>query len=162
MQPNPQPREDDPIDEQLVWSGSPSQWTNFWPIVIGVLFCWLIVPAVWAGWRMLVTKCTRYELTSQRWRRVTGVFSKETNEVELYRVRDSALHQSLLQRFVGIGTVEMMSSDVSDPRVLMHSIRDPVRVREYLRACVERRRRATRSRSLETDGLHDDQEHHAN
>ncbi|MBM4113387.1 MAG: PH domain-containing protein [Phycisphaerae bacterium] len=157
-QPHQHAREDDPLDEQLVWSGSPSQWTNFWPFVIGVLLCVLIVPLGWAIWRFLVTKCTKFQITTQRLRRTTGVFSKLTDEVELYRVRDSALHRSLLQRFVGVGTVEIMTSDLSDPRVLLPSVRDSERVREFLRACVERRRRATRARSLEMDGLEGDHE----
>lgn len=150
---------DDPLQEQLVWAGSPSQWTNFWPFVIGVLFCWLIVPAGWAVWRFLVTRCTRFEITTQRLRKTSGVFSKRTDEVELYRVRDSALHRSLIQRFVGVGTVEVMTSDLSDARVLIPSVRDSERVREFLRACVERRRRATRARSLEMDDLHEQTEH---
>ncbi len=142
---------DDPTQEQLVWSGSPSQWTNVWPIVIGVLFAWLIVPAVWAAWCILVVRCTRYEISTQRLRMLSGVFSKRTDEVELYRVRDTTLLQSFIQRLVGVGSIVVISSDATEAEAVLRSVREPIRVREFLRASVERRRRTTRSRTLEFD-----------
>jgi len=141
----------DPSDDTIVAVGSPSQWTNIWAFIAAVLLCWLIVPLGYGIWRYLVVRCTRYELTTQRLRLVTGVFSKHIDELELYRVRDTSLYQSFLARLVGIGTVTVISADVTHPELPLKLIRQPREFREQLRTWVERRRRATRARSLEMD-----------
>ena len=49
-------------EEEILWQGSPSQWTNFWPFVL----CVLVVPIPWAIWRWLATRSFVYEVTTQR------------------------------------------------------------------------------------------------
>lgn len=143
---------DDPADESITWTGTPSQWTNvhiflFFGLLLGVL----VIPLIYAIWCYIVVRCTRYELTTQRLRLITGVFSKHVDEVELYRVRDTTLIQPFLQRIVRLGTIVVISSDATDPQITIHAIARPREVREQLRSLVERRRRITRARSLEMD-----------
>lgn len=46
--------------------------------------------------------------------RVRGVFSKETDYVEMYRITDYRESQSFLQRMLGVKTVSIYSTDRSD------------------------------------------------
>jgi len=56
---------------------------------------------------------TRYRLTSQRIIMESGLLGKRIDEIELFRVKDTRLHQSLVQRIVGLGDIEIISTDVS-------------------------------------------------
>lgn len=136
--------------EQVVWDGSPSQWTNFSRYLVCGLLSLAVVPAVvtipMIIWRWLVTRCTRYELTSERLRMQTGVLNRSVEELELYRVKDSRFSQTFLGRMVGIGDVTIYSTDSSTPVVMLKGVADAQRVRESLRNAVEARRDQKRVR----------------
>lgn len=133
------------IDEQTVWSGVPSQWQNLWAWVS----CVLLVPIPWALWRALVTRSTRYELTTQRLKTTHGVFNRITDDIELYRVKDTHFQQTVWQRMVGIGDIVLSTSDTSTPVVTLADIPDANGVRERIRSLVEQRRDAKRVRELD-------------
>jgi membrane protein YdbS with pleckstrin-like domain len=128
--------------EESVWTGTPSHWPNLWRYL-------LIITIPWAIWVSIVIATTRYTITSQRLRIVTGVLSRHTEEIELYRVRDTGISQSLLQRIVGIGTLTMQTTDASMPNVVLGNISDAHAVRETLRRIVERVRRVQKVREIE-------------
>lgn len=131
--------------EQQVWSGTPSQWQNLWTWVS----CILILTIPWALWRALVTKNTRYTLTDQRLQATRGVFNRVTDDLELYRVKDTQFEQTFWQRIAGIGDIVLSTSDTTTPRVVIADIRDAEGVRERIRGLVERRRDAKRVRELD-------------
>ena len=132
-------------DEQIVWSGVPSQWQNLWAWVS----CVLIVPIPWAIWRALVTRNTRYELTTQRLKTTHGVFNRVTDDLELYRVKDTHFQQTVWQRMVGIGDIVLSTSDTTTPVVVLADIAGADGVRERVRSLVEQRRDAKRVRELD-------------
>ena len=132
-------------DEQVVWSGAPSQWQNLWAWVS----CILLLPIPWALWRALVTRNTRYELTSQRLKTTRGVFNRITDDIELYRVKDTHFQQTVWQRMAGIGDIVLSTSDTSTPVVTLADIRAADSVRERIRTLVEQRRDAKRVRELD-------------
>lgn len=136
---------DDVARETEVWSGTPSQWSNlgWW------LSCVLVLPIPLAIWQWLVVRNTRYVLTDQRLRKTTGVLNRSTDDLELYRVKDSRLTQSLWQRMVGLGDIELSTSDASTPVVLLQNLPDAERVRDTLRGLVERRRDSKRVREID-------------
>ena len=76
------------MSEETVWRGTSSQWKNLGPYVLCGFFCWLIVPIFIALWCYLQTKNKIYELTTERLKITEGVFSKITDTLELYRVKD--------------------------------------------------------------------------
>ena len=131
--------------EREVWSGVPSQWQNLWAWVA----CVLIIPIPWALWRALVTKNTRYVLTDQRLKTTVGVFNRVTDDLELYRVKDTHFQQTFWQRMAGIGDIVLSTSDTSTPVVVMADIRSAEAVRETVRGLVEKRRDAKRVRELD-------------
>lgn len=136
-------------DEQSVWEGRPSQWTNFWWFVA----CVLVLPIPLAIWRWLVVRCTTYSLTTQRFRISTGVLNKSFDDLELYRVKDITVTQPLVQRVLGLGTIRLVTSDATTPEVTLSAIPSALEVHEAFRVEVERCRRERGVRELD---VHDD------
>jgi uncharacterized membrane protein YdbT with pleckstrin-like domain len=131
--------------EREVWRGTPSQWQNLgWWIA-----CVLILPIPLALWRWLVVRNTRYVLTDQRLKSTHGVLNRVTDDLELYRIKDTRFEQSFWQRLVGIGDIELSTSDATTPLVRIANLKDADRVRDTLRGLVEKRRDAKRVRELD-------------
>jgi uncharacterized membrane protein YdbT with pleckstrin-like domain len=136
-------------EEQSLWKGSPSQAVNFGTYLLCLLLCWLVVPIFYALWRWIDTRMTEYELTSQRLVLRSGVFNRKTEEIELYRVRDSSLDEPLLLRLFGAGNVVVYAIDSSAPTIVLRGVRAAADVRQKLRAAVEAVREQKRVRSIE-------------
>ena len=134
-------------DEQTQWIGGPSQWQNFgwW------LACLLVLPIPYAFWKWLVTRSTIYTLTDQRLKFTVGVFNKVTQDLELYRVRDTKFQQSVFERMVGLGEIVIFTTDETSPVISLAYIREAETVREQLRGLVEARRDAKRVRYLDAE-----------
>lgn len=131
--------------EEGVWEGTPSQWMNFWWYV----GCVLVVPIPFAIYHYLRTKTTKYALTNQRLRLESGIVARKIEEVELYRVNDSAVQQSFVERLLGVGTVWLETSDQRNPEVLLRAVPDPAGLREQIRKHGEARRRWRRVAEIE-------------
>ena len=123
--------------EEIVWRGTSSQWKNFGVYLLCGLFCWLIVPIGFALARYLQTKYKIFELTKQRFKITSGVFSKVTETLELYRVKDIETRQPFLSRLVGVENVQMNTSDASSPFVLIEAVPSTVGFADKLRNQVE-------------------------
>lgn len=137
------------MDEELVWEASPSQAVNAGTYILCALFCWLIIPLIWGLWRWLEVRSTRYQLSTERLRMVSGVFSRRFEEVELYRIRDTAYAEPFWLRLFGAGNIELRSSDASTPFLVLWAVPDGEAVRQQIRRQVETARRRQRIRSLE-------------
>src|SRR5512145_1136149 len=138
-------------EEQVLWQGSPSQWTNFWPFVL----CIFIVPIPWAIWRYVATRCFSYEVTNQRIRIRQGVFSRRTDSMELYRVKDASFVQPFVMRLVGIGIVELETSDATTPMLQIRGVPDADALRERILKAVDAVRDRKGVRELDVaDSLH--------
>jgi membrane protein YdbS with pleckstrin-like domain len=153
--------------EQEIWEASPSQWINFWwfsvclPGIFGTAFaltasnswwyllCILLIPIPWALWQAISTRKTDYAITSQRLTLETGVFKRDLEEIELYRIKDTRLTRSFVQRLLGLGTVTVISSDESMPTLVIPAIKDSAKVRQIIRENVELVRRARGVRELD-------------
>ena len=137
--------------ETAVWSGRPSQITNIKTFILCGLFCWLVVPIFIAAWTWLTIRSIRYELTTQRFRNSHGILSRRTEDLELYRIKDSSFSQSLFERIFGLATIVMRTSDPSTPTVSISSIsaREAQDVREQIRALTEELRDRKRVREVD-------------
>lgn len=176
------PTEDAPIPaavaETNLWSGHTSQWVHFWYYFfclilaggigfaatvfglatagIGALgYLALIIPFLMWVIRWWATKCTTYELTSQRLRIRSGILSKKTDEMELFRVRDYTMDQPFLLRLVGLGNMTLITSDATTPTLAMRAIPGIENVREKLRTAVQTERDRKRVRQMDVDNVED-------
>jgi uncharacterized membrane protein YdbT with pleckstrin-like domain len=156
-------------EETTLWKGGTSQLVNFWSysawlalaagiIVAGTL---MVNPFIYAALalplggiitRFLLTRSTRYELTSQRLKKSSGILTRRLDELELYRVKDSSLEQPLVLRMFGLGNVTILSSDASLPLVQIVAVNDAYAMREKLRLAVESERDRKRVRETELSG----------
>lgn len=137
--------------EETVWRGTSSQWKNFGVYVLCTLTCWLIVPIFIALARYLQTKCKVYELTTERLKITQGVFSKVTDTLELYRVKDLETQQPFIYRLVGVENIHINTSDQSTPFVFVEAIPSSVGFADKLRNHVEIIRQQKRVREIDIE-----------
>jgi len=155
--------------ENAVWSGSPSQKSNLGlftlctvvAIVLIVsatylgdpmrllVFALVLLPAGIALWRWLVTASLQYTLTDQRMILRRGVFSRSTDYVELYRVKDSHFTQTFIERLLGLGTIRLRTTQDSLPVVDMVGMNAPEPLWNQIRSLVEARRDAKGVREID-------------
>jgi uncharacterized membrane protein YdbT with pleckstrin-like domain len=137
--------------EETIWRGTSSQWRNFGVYLLCGLFCWLIVPIFIALARYLQTKNKVYELTTERLKITQGVFSKVTDTLELYRVKDLETRQPFLYRMVGLENVHINTSDLTTPFVFVEAVPSAVHFGDKLRNAVEAVRMQKRVREIDIE-----------
>jgi uncharacterized membrane protein YdbT with pleckstrin-like domain len=125
------------MEEKTVWKGSSSQVIFLGTYVLCVLFCWLIVPIFIFIWKWMENRSRVYEVTTQRIKVTRGVFNKRTDELELYRVRDTSLVEPFRYRIFGAGNIELTTMDASTPGLTIEAIKGASDVREEIRRNVE-------------------------
>lgn len=79
---------------------------------------------------------TTYTITSQRIMVKTGLIGKNVEEIELLRVNDLSVAQSIPDRMLGIGTLTVFSDDASSPQLLFRKIHDAQKIKDVLRKAV--------------------------
>ena len=87
---------------------------------------------LWEG-RPFLSLVTFYQITNQRVRVVRGLLGKERDDIELIRIQDLDLDQSLGERFLNVGDINLKSSDPTLPEVTLNNVRFVTEVHEILR-----------------------------
>ena len=105
---------------------------------LGLMIWGVLLLAVGIGLILLLrawylVASTRYRLTTQRLFVQTGLVAKHLEEVELFRVKDVTLRQGFFQRLLGVGSVVVLSTDDTSPRLELAGILHPAEVKETLR-----------------------------
>ncbi len=136
-------------DEELLWSGRPSQISNIPVFTWCILFSWLWVPLLIAIYRWLKTRTTRYTLTSQRFTVTYGILNKKIDELELYRVKDTRLDKPFWLRIFNLGHVIIIATDKTTPRVQLSAVQKPEKIRESIRKHVEIQREKKKVREID-------------
>jgi membrane protein YdbS with pleckstrin-like domain len=72
-------------------------------VAIALLMCFLMYP-------LLVWRTTRYEVTTKRLRLRTGVIARDGRDIPLSRITDVSFRKTLLDRFLGCGTLIVESA----------------------------------------------------
>jgi uncharacterized membrane protein YdbT with pleckstrin-like domain len=137
--------------EETIWRGTSSQVKNLGIFILSGLFCWLIVPIFIGLARYLQTKNKVYELTSERLKTTEGVFSKVTETLELYRVKDLEVRQPFFYRMLEVENIQINTSDVSSPIVLLEAIPKTVGLADKIRNNVEIVRTQKRVREIDIE-----------
>ena len=89
---------------------------------------------------------TRYALSEDRLFLSVGLFSVRDDEMLLYRVRDITTRRSLWQRMFGVGSVSIVSSDKTQPTLVLKNIKNPLTVKETIHQQVEQMKLKRRMR----------------
>jgi uncharacterized membrane protein YdbT with pleckstrin-like domain len=126
--------------ETTIWKGTPSQIINLKIYILCALFFWLVIPIFIAIVKWLKVRCNEYEITTERIRISEGIFSKKTEEVELYRIKDATVIEPFWLRLFSLGNIVLTTSDKSHPRLVIPAVPDVKALRERLRTHVEQMR----------------------
>ena len=138
-------------EEAVVWRGTSSQVRNLGEFILCGLFCWLIVPIFIGLARYLQTKCKVYELTTERLKITQGVFSKKTDTLELYRVKDIEVRQPFIYRLFGVENIHVNTTDVSSPVLLLDAIPSEIALADKMRNQVEEVRMRKKVREIDIE-----------
>jgi uncharacterized membrane protein YdbT with pleckstrin-like domain len=142
--------------EEIVWVGRPSQVSHLGLYFLCILFFWLVIPIFIALVRWLQTRANTYEITTQRIRETTGIFSKQTDDLELYRVKDMRLEQPFFLRMFNAGHIVLLTSDRTSENYVLRSVRPdggPRKLMDTIRRCVETRRDQKRVREIDMEPM---------
>lgn len=151
--------------EQIVWEGSQSQVLNFGIfismgivsliiLVLSLLFFPLaavlvFIPLIYIFIKWLIVKNHRYKVTTERIFYTTGIFSKKTEALELYRVRDVDMYEPFWQRLFKLGNIALTTSDKTSMNFLLKAVPNPAELMNNIRKNVEQRRDVKRVRGVE-------------
>jgi membrane protein YdbS with pleckstrin-like domain len=154
--------------EEELWRGRPSQILNlklyiFWAIILVVVFFAVLIrmklwpllavltllALVQIILRNLRLRAILYVVTTQRVRVVSGLLNKTIQEIELFRVKDTSVHQWFFQRLFGLGTITILSGDAHNPSLVLQGIPKAVELRERLRQEVMSLRQRLNVRELD-------------
>lgn len=144
-------------DESIIWTGSPSQWLNLgWFVACGIgaaafiiagvvmgqpiVAMGALIPGIVALVKALKVKTTRIDVTTERITTTVGIFSRHKWDIELYRVKDTTLHEPFLLRLVRRANIQIISSDRSTPAVTLSALPNAEWLRQQVRGNVERLR----------------------
>ncbi|HUC80573.1 MAG TPA: PH domain-containing protein [Flavisolibacter sp.] len=109
-----------------------------------VLYAALLLPAGYAFYQYLKVKSTRLTLTDQRLIVTSGIFTKRTNETELYRVRDTSIEEPFFYRLFGVGNVIIFSTDEAEGTLYFKAYNKPHWIKDQIRnnaeICRQRKR----------------------
>jgi membrane protein YdbS with pleckstrin-like domain len=110
--------------------GAQASGWSFWSIVAGI-----VVLGYWAslGYRYLrAYRGHHYRLTNRRLFVTTGFFNRRVDQVELLRIKDVYIQQSMVGDWLRIGNVVVISSEQSLPKAYLLGIDDPRRVMDLI------------------------------
>lgn len=101
---------------------------------------------------------TRYRATESKFIIDKGFFTRNEDEIRLYRITDMTLRRSFGERIFGLGTIHCCSGDKTSPEFDIKHIRHSKEVKDMLSDMVEKERQEKRVGIREMMG-HDGPEH---
>ena len=101
---------------------------------------------------------TVYGFSEDRLYIKTGMLSTREDEVRLYRITDIGLTRSFWQRIMGMGSIQIYSSDQSMGDFQLVNIKDSENVKEQLSQLIEKERQEKRVSSREFIGIDGDED----
>ena len=91
---------------------------------------------LWKG-RPLLSISDHYLITNERVRLVHGVLGKDRQDIELIRIQDIDITQTIRERALNVGDIVIHSHDRSAPVVVLNNVRDPETIHQLLRSAVK-------------------------
>lgn len=97
---------------------------------------------------------TKYSLVKKpgAWVKIflnVGLLSSRVDEINAYRICDIQMKQSLLGKMFNYGDITLLSSDESNPTLLLKNIKNPYQVREMFSTIAEEQRKLNNIRISE-------------
>lgn len=118
----------------------PASWVAGRPYVLWasrVVLLWGLFRAVRS---IIEVVCTSWILTGEELRYRRGWLLRQEDYVELYRINDYVVRQTLSERLLGIGSLYVFSTDTTTSVMRIYGINQSKELQQELRRRVERRR----------------------
>ena len=96
---------------------------------------------------------TKYLITTQRLRISRGIVSKKVQETRLERVQNVNYEQGVLDRVLGVGTVDFDTAGTDDSEFRFEWVNDPEQVVRAVDQAVEEARAAASERRARSRGV---------
>jgi uncharacterized membrane protein YdbT with pleckstrin-like domain len=165
-------------NEQVIWAGSPSQFTNFGSFFIYIItiplsvffasnlaceymssLCFkkeAILVAFFFGscmffYKFIKTYCHTYEVTDQRVIERSGIISRATDELEIFRVHDLTYEEPFTLRIFGRSNIVLHSADLSNPKLVLVGMKNGQALKEKIRKAVYDRREVKLVREVDVN-----------
>mgnify|MGYP005623990859 FL=1 len=109
---------------------SPNQLLNIGYLIMLLTLVYLdIRPLAVVALIILIIKalnlyCTTWTIQQDNLIEKTGILNVSTEEVLLYRVKDIRLYEPLLYRLVGLSKLTIITSDYTNPSVVLYGIKN--------------------------------------
>jgi membrane protein YdbS with pleckstrin-like domain len=95
---------------------------------VGLLIAWLAI-----FYRIMLARYGHfYRLTNRRLFVSTGLMRRRRDQIELLRIKDVFTRQSLVERWLALGTVVVVPDDKSLPTFYLPGVDDPKRVMDII------------------------------
>ena len=118
---------------------------------------WFVAGAValafWGGHLMLLIyqrMSHEYKLTNQRFIHASGILRRVTDRIEVIDIDDVQMSQGFVERFLGVGTIRLLSSDVTTPLTTLVGIDDVTKISTLID---DTRRAERRKRSVHIESV---------
>lgn len=91
----------------------------WWQIIGAVIGIWVLYEVL----KILYMRLSiRYRLTNQRFIHEKGIIRRVTDRIEVIDVNDVGFEQGFVERFFGVGTIRIDSTDATHPVLHLHGI----------------------------------------
>ena len=97
------------------------QMSAVWMVIGGAVLVNLIL----MGGMQIALRSSVYTLYGDRMEVESGILSRRIENIDLFRVRDVGLHQSILGRLLNYGDLYILSTDSSAPQLQIRGIDNP-------------------------------------
>ena len=67
---------------------------------------------------------TIYTVTAEQFKKAEGIFTRDEDYIELYRIIDFAERKNLLQQLFGLKTVTILSGDRTTPKLSVQGVKE--------------------------------------
>jgi uncharacterized membrane protein YdbT with pleckstrin-like domain len=119
--------------------------TAVWGFGIGIIILWWIIAFGSFIYRRI---SIFYELSSQRFIHTSGILVRTTDRIDVIDIDDVSYTQGIVQRMLGVGTVDLVSKDQSHPKLMLRGIDQVAKVSGLID---DARRKERKKRSLHID-----------
>lgn len=126
--------------EEILFVLHPSLLRYFTVILLCILTFWAVLPLLILILVYYQNRATKYIITNERIRILKGLLVRRIVDLELYRVKDISLVVPLHLKIFKLGSIELVTSDPSNPYIALEAINNLDELEEVVRYNVDRRR----------------------
>ena len=101
---------------------------EIWPLALVALIILMI--------KALNLYCTTWTINQDNLIEKTGILNVNTEEILLFRVKDIRLYEPLLYRLVGLSQLTIITSDYTNPSIILYGIKNGEELMTIIRQLV--------------------------